>query len=288
MDARELLSHSFLDSHPDEAAQILEGVPEEEAAALLRECPIHAAGQVLRRMTAQSAAGCLTNLPATVTASVLGTVPLRVSVAILRRTTEAIREEVLAAMPERERGVISRLLRHRPDTAGALMDPGVLTVPVDATVRHTLARVRMTPHLLVHYVYVVDEDERLVGVLSLPELLALPAEAFVRDAMQRNVVHLGVGATQEEIAESRHWRRYAVLPVVDRGRVLVGQIRHSTIWDLEHGERGDGPPNTGLETLLAMGELYWLGLSELMTVLPFEWIGRRDNAAGGEACGNRR
>jgi hypothetical protein len=70
--------------------------------------------------------------------------------------------------------------------------------------------------------------------------------------------------------------------------VLVGQIRHSTIWDLEHSERGHGPPDTGLETLLAMGELYWLGLSELLSILPLQRTGGREKEHGGETRGRER
>ncbi len=275
MDAHELLSRSFVASHPEEAARVLEGFPAEEAADLLRRHPVAVAGQVLRSMTAQSAAGCLPYVPPAETARMLGTIPLRTSAAIIRRTPEVVREAILAAMPERERGVLRRLLRHPPGTAGALMDPAVFTVPADTTVGDAFALMRRAPELLVHYVYVVDQQERLVGVLSLPELLALTPEILVRDVMQSKVAHLSVGATQDEIAASRHWRRYAVLPVVDRGGVLAGQIRHSTIWDLEQSQPGERTPDAGLETLLAMGELYWLGLSELLTILPLQWMGRQ-------------
>jgi magnesium transporter len=287
MDAHELLSRSFVDSHPEEAAHILEGMPAEEAAGLLLGCPVPAAGQVLRRMTAQSAAECLTHLPAAETTRMLATLPLRTSAAITRRMPEVEREAVFAAMPEREGRAIRRLLRYPPGTAGALMDPAVLTVPVDFTVGDALERVTRTPELLVHYVYIVDDQERLVGVLSLPELLSFSREASVRDVMQSKVVHLSVGSTQYEIAASRHWRRYAILPVVDRGGILAGQIRHSTIWDLEHIERGDRTSDVGLETLLAMGELYWLGLSELLSILPLQWIGRRERESGGEPHGRK-
>jgi CBS domain-containing protein len=167
------------------------------------------------------------------------------------------------------------------------MDPAVFTVSATATVGDVLACIERAPELLKQYIYAVDGDEKLVGVLSLPQLLALAPGVAVRDIMQSNVVHLPVTATEDEIARSRHWRRYAILPVVDRGGILAGQIRHSAIWNTGKGQPGQRLPDTVLETVLALGELYWLGVTELLTIPTFQWVGRREKAPGGSTSGRK-
>jgi magnesium transporter len=267
MEPSELLSLAYIESYPAEAAQILERHPPEEVASLIEHGSAAVVARALQSMTAQSAASCVTHLTPETAARGLSELSLDEAAAILRRLSEQTRETILSAMAGEQPSALQRLLRHPVDTAGALMDPMVFSLPVDCTVGEAMARVEQARKHLQHYLYVVDRGEALVGVLSLRELLMLDGNRLIADVMGRNVARLPVTARTDEIIRSPHWRRYHGLPVVDGKGSLVGMIPYQTFHRLREGQANQQGVDVGWGALLAVGEAYWLGLAGLLEAL---------------------
>jgi magnesium transporter len=266
-----LLSQAFLESHPRDSAVILERLPAEEAAAFLEKTPPQLAARVFQPMAPLAAAGCLAHLSPECAVAVLTALPLNTAAGLLRRLDAEARERTLAHAPADLSRSLRRLLQYPEGTAGALMEPQALSLPGDIRVGEARVRVRRAPHSLLSYLYVVDREQRLTGVLTLRELMLASPKTMLSSAMRSHVLRLPAHADFASIVAHPGWRDFHVLPVVDDSSVFVGVIRHEKLRRLEDTARK--PANQAVSTMLSLGELYWIGLTGMLagvaaTILP--------------------
>ena len=141
--------------------------------------------------------------------------------------------QALQSLEPEERAEIEELLRFEPDTAGGLMQIERAQVVKDATVDDAIARVRalVDDDIKVFGVYVVDTDERLLGIVGLARLLLHRGDSKISEIMEPPVYKLTPDVDQEQVA----WlfKKYSAvsLPVVDRegrmlGRILYDDVMH--------------------------------------------------------------
>jgi magnesium transporter len=266
-----LLSQAFLESHPRDGAVILERLPAEEAAAFLEKTPPELAARVFEPMAPLAATGCLARLSPECAVAILTALPLNAAAGLLRRLDANVRERTLAYAPADLSMSLRRLLQYPERTAGALMEAEALALPGDIRVGEARARLRHAPHSLLSYLYVVDREQRLIGVLTLRELMLAPPKTMLSSAMRSHVLRLLAQADYASILAHPGWRDFHVLPVVDDSGVFVGVIRHEKIRRLEDTAGRSG--SQAVSTMLSLGELYWIGLTGMLagvaaTILP--------------------
>jgi magnesium transporter len=222
-------------------------------------------------MAPLAASGCLARLSPECAVAILTALPLNAAAGLLRRLDADVRERALAHAPADWSMSLRRLLQYPEGTAGALMEPEALALPGDIRVGEARARVRRAPHSLLSYLYVVDREQRLIGVLTLRELMLAPPKTLLSSAMRSHVLRLLAHADFASILAHPGWRDFHVLPVVDDGGVFVGVIRHEKLRRLE--DTASRPANQAISTMLSLGELYWIGLTGMLagvaaTILP--------------------
>lgn len=266
MRAAKLLSERFLRDHPAEAAALIESRPAAEISSLIEGCERDVAAAVLRHMTPARAAGCLEQLPGAVAAEIGHELPASTLAAVLRRMPDPQREAVLRETPRRRAFVLRSALRHRQGTAGALMDPEVLALPRDITVADAVARLRREPQHSIYYLYVIDREQRLVGVLNLRELLLARHDKLVAEVMHSPVARLAARASRAEVRSHPGWGVYHALPVVDANGVFAGAIRYETLRDLESDAQPAGPGRLD-PSALGLAELVWIALASVFAQL---------------------
>jgi magnesium transporter len=215
-------------------------------------------------MTVERAADCLETMGAPISARLLSKTHPDFQVAALRLLKPATCKTLLAELEPEIAKPLEQMLRYPPGTAGGLMDPFVFTVPDDVTVKETLKRARVASLEMPFYVYVVDRTQTLVGVVSLKKLIRARHADPISTVMRRDVVSLSAMAPQPEIVKNPHWREFHTLPVTDEDNLFLGVVRYETIARLRE-ELADASNDEGmLDTALALGELYWIGLSGVM------------------------
>lgn len=165
---------------------------------------------------------------------------------------------LLAAEPGRH---LELLLHSREDSAGALMEPRGLTLPPEISAAEALARVQANPHHASYYLYVVERDQTLLGVLNLRELLAGQAEDPVTALMHRDVVCLRMDDSLASVMVHPAWLDFHTLPVLDQQALFAGTLRHKTLRRLAHRLDSRGRVD---QVGSALGELYRIGLAALV------------------------
>jgi len=278
-----LLSQAFLEFHPRESAVILERLPVGEAAAFLEQTPARLAAGVLQQMAPLSASGCLAHLAPAPAVAVLTALPLNAAAGLLRRLNVDLRDRTLVHAPAGFAISVQRLLQYPEGTAGALMEPRALALSSDLRVSEARTRVRRALHSLLYYVYVVDREQRLIGVLNLRELMLAAPKTMLSSAMRPHVVRLSVREDLTSILTHPGWRDFHVLPVVDDSGTFVGVIRHGTLPRLE--DAAGKPASQAISTMLSLGELCWIGLTGVLagvatTILPQVALKNKENDDG--------
>ena len=135
---------------------------------------------------------------------------------------------LIESLPVEDRHDVENLLKYAEDTAGGLMQTELVTVADSATVDQAVEAIRAQADEVgpFHFVYVVDGEKRLGGVLDLGSLILAAPDRSIRDLMSGDLHAVTPEVDQEEVAQM--FRRYdlVALPVVDsRGR-LLGRILH--------------------------------------------------------------
>lgn len=256
------LAVAFLETHPREAALAIERLSGPERVAVLQELPPDAAASALRSMGRASGSETLAQLESGHAARLVGALSPDESADLLRRLPADARDRIVGAMHPAARERVARMLRFPEGTAAALMDPSILDLPADISVAEAQERVRAATHGLLYYLYVVDADRRLVGVLDIPELMSARPSANLRAVMHERVERLSAWAPPSVIRTHDGWRGYHAMPVVDEEGRLLGAIRYQTLRRLEQEAPVTGPAPATM-TALALGELFHLGVTGL-------------------------
>lgn len=129
---------------------------------------------------------------------------------------------------------LETLLPYPEDTAGGIMALEFVAVRDDATVQEAIETIRGKREEVknVYYLFVVDFHGKLVGVVSLKDLVLAPSRARVRSIMNPEVISVRVDVDQEEVAQQVKKYNLVTIPVVDAQNRLVGRITHDDIIDV--------------------------------------------------------
>lgn len=194
---------------PAEAADVLEDVPEDQAADLIDDLPRRQAAAIVDEMQSD------------VQADVLG------------RMSAGDAAEIIERMRPEEAADVRELLRHDPDTAGGIMITEVLAYPETHTVQDVIADLRANAERYsdfdVQYVYVVDGNRRLLGVLRLRDLLFAPPRRSVRDVMIGEPVAVRAETELGDLLQIFEQHHFLGIPVVDAAGRLIGVVRRSAV-----------------------------------------------------------
>lgn len=227
--AHESLIRSYLTSFPEGAAHALERLDAEEAAGVLETLTPAEAGPVVERLTPHAAGAILGHFGPQRTQELLEGMAPRQAVVVMRLLEDARREAVLSGLPDDAARKLRALLRYPPESAGGIMDPQVVSLPVDLTVREAIDALRRAPRQALYYLYVTGRDGVLHGVLNLRDLLLAGPTEPIRGYVKPNVVSVPVDMDREDVAGVMRSRGFIALPVVDEAGRLLGIVKHDEV-----------------------------------------------------------
>ena len=212
--------------HPADLADIIDQLAPKDRAGVLASLDDEAAADVFEEMEPETQVEVLEDLDPARAADILEEMSPDDAADLVADLSDESREEILALMERDEAEELGELLSYPEDTAGGMMTTEFVTLPASLTGAQAIDRLReLEPDAeTIYYVYVVDNEERLVGVLSLRDLIVSKPDTPISAVMIAEPVTVGALADEAEVAEIvAHYNLLAV-PVVDAGGHLVGIV----------------------------------------------------------------
>lgn len=147
----------------------------------------------------------------------------------------------LTVMDKESARQIKDLLHYEEYTAGSIMTTEFVSIPENSTVRSAMNILRnAAPNAeTIYYVFVVDEDSRLSGIVTLRDLIISEEDTLISTIMNERVVSVSVGEDQEEVARMIKDYDFLAMPVVDFQNHLLGIITVDDIIDVLDEEASD-------------------------------------------------
>ena len=195
---------------PEGAADVFVEMEAPAQESILADLDTHAISEIVQEMESDDAADLVGDLP-----------------------TERVRE-IIETVEDEVSEELEKLLPYPDDTAGGLMALEYVAVKAEATIEEAIETIRQKRHEVEHvyYLWVIDDFERIVGIISLKDLVLEPPDRKLKDIMNHEVISANVNMDQEEVANLVKKYDLVAIPVIDDNNRLVGRITHDDIIDV--------------------------------------------------------
>ena len=221
------LVRKFFERDPAAAAHSLETMDETEAAAILRALPSSLCAQAVPYLQVNHAATLLKSAPPELFTAIVEKLKPDQAAAIVVLLPEETRRVLLERLSETTRRQVQELLTYPENSVGRIMSMDFLAFREDVMAKDAIHRIRtlVNKNAPMSYAYVVNADNRLVGVLNMRELMLAPSEAVLGAVMRKDVFSVNGMTDREEVAGALAKRRFFAAPVVDMDQRLLGLVK---------------------------------------------------------------
>ena len=225
------------------AADIAESfdlLDDEDRSHVLFALPPHTAAEVVIMLDEAVRGDVVDDLDTESLTEIVSALPPDDAADVLGELSEEEADEILDQMVDEQSDKIEELLVYDENTAGGIMTPDFVAVPVTATVADAVEHIRSaTPDEELHEVYIVDADDRVVGTVPLRRLVTSPSATRLSDILEPDPVVVSVNDDQEAVVQII--RKYDVMEaaVVDADERLVGRITHDDLLDVAEEEAAE-------------------------------------------------
>ncbi len=272
----------FLRLHPADRADVFELLDEVEQVELLRQLDIENIADLFDELEDHETVGPAESLPMKRLADVLDEMDPDEAADLLGDINPEKAELVLSQMEEPED--VLPLLSYPDDTAGGRMTTAFIGLQPNTSVENAIRYLRQVSieNDVPYYLFVVDEDRHLTGVVGMRDLVTSEPNRPIDEIMDRDVIYIAATADQEYAARMMTHYDLSALPVLDERDRILGVITHDDILDVIEAEttediyRLSSVADTDLAPESAIGEqlkgrLPWL-LAEAGTAMFASWV----------------
>ncbi len=229
------ITELFKELHYADIAEVLDEVNFEESIYIIKLLDSEKTSEILTELEDDIREKILKNLSAKEIAEEVGEMDTDDAADIIGELSEERQKRVISAIEDDEHAAdIKELLSYHDDTAGSLMAKELVKVYETWTVDICLQRIREQAQEVsrVHSIYVVNQDEKLVGRLSLKDLIVAKSDQLIADISKAKVDSVNVHEDDEEVAKIMAKYDLEAIPVVDDNKVLLGRITIDDIVDV--------------------------------------------------------
>jgi CBS domain-containing protein/sporulation protein YlmC with PRC-barrel domain len=226
--------------HPADLADIIEDLSGRERSAIFHALDTETAAEALEEIDPKIQKALIETIPVEKASDIVEEMSPSDAVDLLADLTEERAEEILEGMEQEKAEDLRELLIHSDETAGGLMTTAYLSLNPKVTVEAAIARLRAeAPNLdIIDYIYVVDEEEVLLGVVSIRDILTAQSHQPLSEIQAPRVVSVKQDEDQNEVVEAFAKYGFRALPVVDEGNHLRGVISFRSVLDVLAPEAG--------------------------------------------------
>ncbi len=224
--------------HPDDIAELIDGLEEEKRSKLFRLLDIDTASDVIMALNDISRELILEDISKERLTELVEDMPSDDAADLIGDLSTEQALQVLGSIDGEKSKQLQKLLSYPEDTAGGIMQTELISLDQNCTVKEATEFIRQKAEILenFHNVFVTDEGSRLVGSLPLKKLLLAKELTPLRDIMNTSVHYVHPEIDQEEVATI--FRKYDIvsMPVVDHDKRIIGRILVDDILDVMQEE----------------------------------------------------
>ena len=220
--------------HPADIAEVLVDLEDEDQNRLFTLLPWDMATDVLEDINSETFSRLIRALPIEKKIVVLDMMSTDDMVDKLGELSELRQQEIISFLNDEDADDVKALLVYDEDTAGGIMTKEYISVYQDITCYEAIEVLREeSPDAeTIYYVFVTDHEKRLVGVISLRELIVSKPDQLIEEVMSPNVISVNVNDDQEEVARDVQKYDLLAIPVTDDEDTLVGIITVDDVIDV--------------------------------------------------------
>lgn len=235
---RQLLKKLIEDMRPADVADLIEHLKSEERLYIFELLEPEGAGDVLVEIEAPVQGSILSDLDNQAITEIVKELDSDDAADVVGDLPAERAKEIIETLEVDKSEELGKLLPYPEDTAGGIMALEFVAVKSESSIKEAIETIREKREEVenLYYLYVVDEFDRLVGIISLRDLLLEPPESKVGEIMNPEAISVDVYKDQEEVAHLVTKYDLVSIPVVDERRRLVGRITHDDIIDVIEDE----------------------------------------------------
>ncbi len=219
--------------HPADIADIISQVSHKEGASFFKELDVETAAEALSELQPDVQAAIITGMDTNSAADIIEEMPPDEAADVLSDLPVDKAKEILEHIDKDEAEDIQELLSHEEDTAGGMMTNEFIAYPPDLLVKDAIEKFRKDAEDVeaVYYLYVIDAEEKIKGVISLRDLLLAPLDVRLSDIMKTKLKIVSPETDEIEVAEIVSKYNLVAIPVVDSDGYMLGIVTIDDIVD---------------------------------------------------------
>ena len=219
--------------HPADLAEIISEASQKERTAIFGSLDVDTAAGALHELEPRVQVDIIDDMSNERASDILERMPPDEAADVLGDLPEAKAQELINLMEKEEAEDVQELMEHEDNTAGGLMTTEFLSFPPDMTVEEAIKELRLeAPDVeTIYYLYILDQDEHVNGVVSLKNLILAMPQTLLGDIMLTPVKTLPLDAEQKDVAEFVSKYNLLAAPVVDENNVLRGIVTVDDVVD---------------------------------------------------------
>jgi magnesium transporter len=235
------LESLITEPHPADLADLIEHLDSEERLSVFKLLSSERAGEVLKEMSSPIQEALSHELDDKTVADILNELNSDDATDILTHLPRERAQKIIGLVQPEVSEELQKLLGYKTDTAGGIMALEFVSVNASSTIGEAIENIRKKREEVekLYYVWVVDEFGKLVGVVSIKDLVLEPEDRMIKEIMNPDVISVDVDTDQEEVA--RIVKQYGLvhIPVVNGRHKLIGRITSDDIIDVIEEEANE-------------------------------------------------
>ncbi|NCB39550.1 MAG: magnesium transporter [Erysipelotrichia bacterium] len=231
-------SDNFQNLHPADLADILDDLEDSQRISVIENLDEDVAAETLAEADSETQLQIMEDLDTETASEIIEEMDPDEAADLLQEMDQNRAREILEHMDLDEASDVKKLLQHDEYTAGGIMTTEYATIFEDFTIANAFSHMRLIAAdiEIIYYMYVIDKQEHLKGVISIRDLLSANPGTLVSDVMDNDIVSVAPDTPQEEVATLIGKYDYMAIPVVNRQQQIIGVVTVDDVMDVMEEE----------------------------------------------------
>lgn len=258
------ISLHFLQEHPKDAARALEQFEPAQLADFLQQAPVRTAAVVIKYLVPSFAAECLKNMDVDKSSQIIMKLGVERAALLLRRMKTGFQMQFIRAMTPVFANMTRLVLRYPAGTVGNVMNPNVMTVHEDMTIREVSIVIKNSDEHYYNEIFVTNDRQGLCGIVNIRQLMTNDDKQSMKKIMRPPGRSIPARSTVESLKYRPDWNLEENIPVVDHLGEFIGVLDRKTIHESLFGKVSAEQEDDIGKTAMALAELVWDACAQLL------------------------